>query len=108
MLTDKNAKGRDAVFYHYYENGEHAVSPHFGVSTHRYKLIRFSKRVENWELYDLEEDPREMHNLFGQKKYRKMATEMRKKLSDLIDKYEDKEAAAVLDRKLPAELSGFN
>lgn len=108
LLTDKNAKGRDAVFYHYYENGEHAVSPHFGVSTHRYKLIRFYKRVENWELYDLEKDPREMHNLFGQKKYRKMATEMRKKLSDLIDKYEDKEAAAVLDRKLPAELSGFN
>src|SRR5699024_2309070 len=21
---------RDAVYYHYYENGEHAVSPHFG------------------------------------------------------------------------------
>ncbi len=35
------------MYYHYYENGEHSVSPHFGISTARYKLIRFYKRVEN-------------------------------------------------------------
>ena len=47
LLMDKSAKGRDAIYYHYYENGEHAVSPHFGVQTDRYKLIRFYKRVES-------------------------------------------------------------
>lgn len=97
LLTNEDAKGREAIFYHYYENGEHAVSPHFGVRTQRYKLIRFYKRVENWELYDLKKDPHEMHNLFGQKKYRKVAVEMRKRLVDLIRKYEDTEAAAILD-----------
>lgn len=57
LVTAEQAKGRDAMYYHYYENGEHAVSPHFGISTGRYKLIRFYKRVEGWELYDLKKDP---------------------------------------------------
>src|SRR5690606_33513654 len=48
---------RDAVYYHYYENGEHAVSPHFGVRNAHYKLIRFYERVEAWELFDLKKDP---------------------------------------------------
>ncbi len=108
LLQNEKTKGRDAIFYHYYENGEHAVSPHFGVRNDRYKLIRFYKRVEGWELYDLKKDPKEMHNLFGQKKYRKVATEMRKKLTALIEKYEDTDAAALLHQKLPIEKTGFN
>ncbi|HEU4607940.1 MAG TPA: sulfatase/phosphatase domain-containing protein, partial [Chitinophagaceae bacterium] len=40
LVTKKKAKGRPAMYYHYYENGEHSVSPHFGISTGRYKLIR--------------------------------------------------------------------
>ena len=43
LVTGKKAKGRDAMYYHYYENGEHSVSPHFGISTKRYKLILFMK-----------------------------------------------------------------
>lgn len=107
LFKEENAGWRDAVFYHYYENGEHAVSPHFGVKTDRYKLIRFYKRVESWELYDLKTDPHEMHNLFGKKKYRKTALEMRRKLLELIDKYEDTDARAVLNVKLPSESAGF-
>ncbi|HMF73699.1 MAG TPA: sulfatase, partial [Flavitalea sp.] len=42
-------KWRDAIYYHYYENGEHSVSPHFGIRTKRYKLIRFYTRVNTWE-----------------------------------------------------------
>ena len=108
LLTNKDAKGREAIFYHYYENGEHAVSPHFGVRTHRYKLIRFYKRVESWELYDLKKDPQETDNLFGQKKYRKVAAELRSKLTALVARYEDTEAAALLEQKLPGEAAGFN
>jgi hypothetical protein len=59
------------MYYHYYENGEHAVSPHFGISTGRYKLIRFYKRVNSWELYDLKADKNEMNNLYGDKQYKK-------------------------------------
>lgn len=96
LFADKKAKGRDAVYYHYYENGEHSVSPHFGVRTARYKLVRFYKRVSSWELYDLKKDPNEMKNLYGQKKYEKITAEMKVKLNKLIDQYDDQDAKALL------------
>jgi hypothetical protein len=98
LLTDKKAKGRDAIYYHYYENGEHAVSPHFGVKTERYKLIRFYKRVDAWELYDLKRDPDEMNNLYDSKKYRKVQQELKTQLNKLIAKYEDEDAAEIVKR----------
>ncbi|HLW19104.1 MAG TPA: sulfatase/phosphatase domain-containing protein, partial [Cyclobacteriaceae bacterium] len=96
LLMDKSAKGRDAIYYHYYENGEHAVSPHFGVQTDRYKLIRFYKRVESWELYDLEKDPQEMNNLYGAKKHQKIQDGLHVKLQELVERYEDKDAENIL------------
>ncbi|MEC5164489.1 arylsulfatase A-like enzyme [Flavobacterium sp. PL11] len=92
LFTDKKAKGRDAIYYHYYENGEHSVSPHFGIRTDRYKLVRFYKRVNSWELYDLKKDPNEMNNIYGQKKYKKITDELTVKMDQLINQYEDKEA----------------
>ncbi|WP_338088596.1 sulfatase [Pontibacter litorisediminis] len=99
LLTDKKAKGRDAMYYHYYENGEHSVSPHFGIKTDRYKLIRFYKRVESWELYDLQKDPQEMHNLYGKKGYEKITAKLKKQLNGLLDKYEDDGAKELLAKE---------
>jgi arylsulfatase A-like enzyme len=96
-LTDKAVTGRDALYYHYYENGEHAVSPHFGVRTKRYKLIRFYKRVEGWELYDLEKDPAEMSNLYGKKGYETITANLRKTLLQQINKFDDKDALKILE-----------
>ncbi len=90
-------KGRDAIYYHYYENGEHAVSPHFGISTGRYKLIRFYTRVEGWELFDLKSDPREMNNIYGKKGFDKITSDLKKRLMELIDQYEDSEAKKLMD-----------
>lgn len=92
----KNGKGRDAMYYHYYENGTHSVSPHFGIKTKRYKLIRFYERVDSWELYDLEKDPQEMNNLYGKKGYEKITNELKSGLKKLIDQYEDAEAGSFL------------
>lgn len=88
---------RDAVYYHYYENGEHAVSPHFGVRTARYKLIRFYNRVDDWELFDLKEDPKEMNNLYGKTGYEAITVEMKQLLDEQIRKFDDREAVALLD-----------
>lgn len=96
LFLDKKAKGRDAIYYHYYENGEHSVSPHFGIRTDRYKLVRFYKRVSSWELYDLKNDPNEMKNLYGQKEYDKLTAEMKVKLNKLIDQYDDQDAKVLL------------
>jgi arylsulfatase A-like enzyme len=57
---------RKSLYYHYYEfPAEHAVRRHFGVRTSRYTLIHFYKDIDCWELYDLKNDPEEMHNLYG-------------------------------------------
>lgn len=41
LLNKEKAKEQEAMYYHCYEIGEHAVSPHFGIRTKRYKRIRF-------------------------------------------------------------------
>lgn len=96
LLKDNKAKGRDAIYYHYYENGEHSVSPHFGVRTKRYKLVRFYERVSSWELYDLKSDAHEMNNLYGKKGYEKITADMKIQLNKLIDQYDDQDAKKLL------------
>jgi hypothetical protein len=86
------------MYYHYYENGEHSVSPHFGVRTKRYKLVRFYKRVSSWELYDLQKDPNEMNNVYGHKSYKKIIEAMDIKLHKLIDQYDDQDAKNILTK----------
>ena len=103
LVTGKKAKGRDAMYYHYYENGEHSVSPHFGISTKRYKLIRFYERVNSWELYDLKKDKNEMNNVYGKKGYEKITTTLMKQLNALIDQYEDEDAKKILKQE-PANI----
>ncbi len=87
------------MYYHYYENGEHSVSPHFGISTGRYKLIRFYKRVESWELYDMQKDPYEMKNLYNNKKYKKKIKQLKNELLLLIKKYDDNDALEIINRE---------
>lgn len=91
--------GRSAMYYHYYENGEHAVSPHFGISTGRFKLIRFYTRVTGWELYDLKKDKTEIKNLYGQPGYEKIITALKKQLMNLILEYDDTEAKTMMDEE---------
>ncbi len=60
---------RTSHYYHYYEfyndrQAAHMVRRHCGVRTDRYKLIWFYN-IDEWELYDLETDPEELHNLYG-------------------------------------------
>jgi arylsulfatase A-like enzyme len=108
LVTGKKANGRDAMYYHYYENGEHSVSPHFGISTKRYKLIRFYERVNSWELYDLKKDKNEMNNVYGKKGYEKITADLNRQLNSLIDQYQDKDAKKILqDSKLQNNQKAF-
>lgn len=100
QVENKRYKGRKAMYYHYYENGEHAVSPHFGISTGHYKLIRFYKRVNSWELYDLQADPHEMNNVYGAKNYKRVQKKLMQQLKKIIEKYEDKDALKIFYEKI--------
>lgn len=95
LLQGNAADGRKELYYHYYENGEHAVSPHFGIKAGRYKLIRFYKRVESWELFDLATDPSETKNIIYTPKGKKLFRSMKAQLLKQIELYEDAEARAI-------------
>ena len=84
------AKWRDAIYYHFYEYpAEHSVKRHYGVRTNRYKLIHFYNDIDTWELYDLQEDPTEMHNLYGDPAYAKVQKQMHARLKQLQKQYDD-------------------
>lgn len=81
---------RQTLYYHFYEYpAEHMVKRHYGVRDDRYKLIHFYNDIDRWELYDLENDPNEMNNLFGKPGTEKITREMMKKLKDAQEQYDD-------------------
>lgn len=95
----KQTAWRKGVYYHYYEFPEpHHVSPHFGIKTDRYKLIRFYGLADFWELYDLQKDPKEMHNLYNDAAYKKIIDSLKQELNTLINQYKDDEAKEVLKK----------
>ena len=65
------------------------VQPHYGVRTDRYKLIHFYYNMDEWELYDLENDKHEMNNLYGQKGYEELTQNLKKKIKELQIEYKD-------------------
>ncbi len=88
---------RNAAYYHYYEYPQpHHVCPHFGIGTQRYKLIRFYSALDSWELFDLKNDPHELHNLYSDPAYAKTADTLKKQLLELAKHYKDEEAVKIL------------
>lgn len=91
------ANWRQDLYYHYYDYPAiHQVRRHDGVRDKRYKLIHFYGTKESAlncnELYDLQEDPNELHNLYGNPKYKKVQERLLKRLehyrTDLkVDEY---------------------
>jgi arylsulfatase A-like enzyme len=90
QLYGKRYKGRDAVYYHYYEYPFwHKVQPHYGVSTGKYKLIHFYYDMDEWELFDLENDKNEMNNLYGKPGYEQITANLKQKIKSLQKQYKD-------------------
>ncbi len=84
---------RTSLYYHYYEYpGCHNVRRHEGVTTGRYKLIRFyGTNVpgnEEWELYDLRGDPRELQNEFNNPEYASVIAKLKVELQKLRKQYD--------------------
>ncbi|APY09420.1 sulfatase [Winogradskyella sp. J14-2] len=86
--TFKGDEFRDAVYYHYYDYPAfHMVKKHYGVRTKRYKLMHFYDDIDTWELYDLEEDPKEVKNQIDNPEYDAIETKLRAKLAELQKQY---------------------
>mgnify|MGYP003522254476 FL=1 len=65
------------------------VKRHYGVRTERYKLIHFYNDIDVWELYDLQEDPKELNNLYGKEGYDQITKELMQELKKLQEQYND-------------------
>ena len=81
---------RTALYYHFYEYpAEHMVKRHYGIRTNKYKLIHFYNDIDEWELYDLQKDPNELHNLYGQSEYDSIVNNLKKQMLELQEEYND-------------------
>ena len=65
------------------------VKRHYGVRTDRFKLIHFYNDIDTWELYDLKEDPTEMHNLYGNSDYTSIVDSLKETMLELQEQYND-------------------
>lgn len=97
QLQGSDAPTQDAIYYRYYENDdvESHVLAHYGLRTERFKLIYYyadglghpgsSKRrfVPEWELYDLQNDSSELHNVAHDAAYRRVRAELTQRLWEL-------------------------
>ena len=88
--NEKPKEWRDQLYYHYHEYpAEHMAKRHYGVRDERYKLIHFYNDIDHWELYDLQEDPTEMHNLYGKPGMEEVTKKMRQRLKKAMEQYDD-------------------
>ncbi|MCG8306894.1 MAG: sulfatase [Cytophagales bacterium] len=104
-----------SVYYRYWMQRD-MTPAHFGIRTDRYKLIFYyglnldTKSFGHpdtepaWELYDLEKDPKEKNNVYGQEQYASIVAELKNELARKREKIGD------TDRQYPELLKriGFN
>ncbi len=96
LLKGKTPRNwRKSIYYHYYEYpAVHSVKRHYGLRTKRYKLVHFYYDIDEWELYDLMKDPREMHNVYNDPAYAKIVKDLHGELQRLQKQYGDSDALA--------------
>ena len=106
------ADWRKSMYYRYWMNNDndHHVAAHYGIRTERYKLVYYyslplgirgahpSSLEPEWELYDLQNDPAEMHNIYKDPANKKLIAQLKKELLQLKEKYDD------MDSKYPEML----
>ena len=90
LVSGETGEWRDAVYYTYYEYPSvHMVKRHYGIATERYKLMHFYYDIDEWELYDLEKDPKEVRNVYNDPAYADVQKDLHARMEELRKKYGD-------------------
>ena len=81
---------REAAYYHYYEYpAEHSVKRHYGIRTADCKLIHFYNDIDQWEMYDMIADPKELNNVYDNPAYASKRAQMHALLEKVQQEYKD-------------------
>lgn len=93
---------RQAMYYRYWmHKAHHNVYAHYGVRTHHHKLIYYYSDAlgqqgaidescePEWELFDLDNDPREMNNVYDDIRYSAVRKELKDELHRLQEEVGD-------------------
>ena len=95
---------RTSMYYRYYHDpGDHNTRAHYGVRTKTHKLIYFWKK-DQWELFDLVNDPYELHNLYGQPGQETLTSQLKAELARLKRDARDDDQLA--NEQLPNGVDG--
>ncbi|MAG58319.1 MAG: sulfatase [Planctomycetes bacterium] len=85
---------RDTIYYRYIDGG-HGVARHSAIRTNELKLLYFDRprnqaeEEHRWELFDLRQDPQEMHNLAGDPKHAPQLAQMKARFWKTRKHYDD-------------------
>jgi arylsulfatase A-like enzyme len=95
---------RTSMYYRYYHDpGDHNTRAHYGVRTRTHKLICFWKK-DQWELFDLVNDPYELHNLYGEPGQEELTASLTRELARL--KREARDDDQLANEQLPNGVDG--
>jgi arylsulfatase A-like enzyme len=87
IFEEKDEAWRQSIYYHYYAYPAwHDVPKQDGIRNKQFKLIHYYE-IGVWELFDLENDPNEMKNVFEDAEYAKIRLDMEKKYYDIREEY---------------------
>ena len=84
LLGRPDVAWRSDWLYEYYEYpGNEEVKPCRGVRTERYKYIHYFTEPQEFELYDLKQDPEELHNLYDDPAHAGLTRQLAARLEEL-------------------------
>lgn len=100
ISTGELTKWRKSMYYRYWEHmTDHNVCAHYGIRTENYKLIHYyadpldvagatnREHEPEWELFDLEKDPKEMNNVYHVLEYENVVKKLKDELDSLRELY---------------------
>ena len=102
MRGEVPSNWRESFYYRYWmHTTHHNVYAHYGIRTHKHKLIYFysdglgldstgdEAKVPEWELFDLELDPFELQNVYSRPEYQATVRDLTTQLEELQLSYGD-------------------